>query len=620
MPSALKVADLKASLTKRQIPTITTWNRLEARPRSQSFERALQAEVRDALWMLTKQWQMGEFRGSDAGSPVFAKLLMQTTRLTKYQPFGGPVEPFDATIPLETKVERRPIPLHRQKRLLSLDLRLVMARQWLSLIATLVNDYRHAYIIAYPIATPDPGTPGDVDVCSHPEAWDTVQAFAGRAMDGGAFFEFLAADASHNAWDGVAGVNPLDHPGLKDRATRFLNWAQRFLTQPSAGDDAWVPARLEYQFATSAPMPDGTEKVYVAEEYSSGRLDWYSLDEDAGSRALDPVPGSDVTGLPPDAPFTTIPVPVSFSGMANTRWWSFEDRRTNFGDIDASTSDLAKLLFMEFALVYSNDWFVVPSTLPAGTLVKLQGLAVTNVFGERFWIEAAGRGIDKAWQRWSMFTINVRNAPAGTIADTTLLLLPTIAKAQTGPVVEDVQLVRDEVANMAWGVETMVALPTGASRKGSEVAAQTLAYLTQLAGGGGAAGPPMAAAVRYHVMNTVPENWIPFIPVHVPGNNREIQLQRAAMPRVLPGVPVAKVQPLTTLLREGLDLQTPATYFIHEEEVPRAGARVTQSYEQARWTAGRVFTWFRAQKQTGRGEAESGLGFDRLVDKDGKDA
>ena len=23
--------------------------------------------------MLTKQWQMGEFRGSDAGSPVFAK-------------------------------------------------------------------------------------------------------------------------------------------------------------------------------------------------------------------------------------------------------------------------------------------------------------------------------------------------------------------------------------------------------------------------------------------------------------------------------------------------------------------------------------------------------------------
>ena len=43
----------------------------------------------------------------------------------------------------------------------------------------------------------------------------------------------------------------------------------------------------------------------------------------------------------------------------------------------------------------------------------------------------------------------------------------------------------------------------------------------------------MMAPVRYQVMNSVPENWIPFIPVHVPNNNREIQLQRVAMPRVL---------------------------------------------------------------------------------------
>jgi hypothetical protein len=70
------------------------------------------------------------------------------------------------------------------------------------------------------------------------------------------------------------------------------------------------------------------------------------------------------------------------------------------------------------------------------------------------------------------------------------------------------------------------------------------------------------------------------------------------------------------LLREGLDDPTSSRpYFIHEEEVPRAGARLTQFYARTRWTSGRVFTWFRAQKQTGRGEAASGLGFDRLVDE-----
>ena len=103
-----------------------------------------------------------------------------------------------------------------------------------------------------------------------------------------------------------------------------------------------------------------------------------------------------------------IPVPVSFAGMPNTRWWAFEDSQTNFGDIDASTTDLAKLLFLEFALVYANDWFVIPYTLPAGAIANVRGFAVTNVFGERFWIDAADSGADADWQRWSMFTINVR--------------------------------------------------------------------------------------------------------------------------------------------------------------------------------------------------------------------
>src|SRR4051812_18132724 len=116
MPSALGVGDIKVALTQRLFPAITTWNRLEARPRSQNFDRALRGEVRDALWMLTKQWQMGEFSGHDAGSPVFARLLLGTTRITKYRPGAGSAQLIDSTTPLETKVERRPVPMTRQKR------------------------------------------------------------------------------------------------------------------------------------------------------------------------------------------------------------------------------------------------------------------------------------------------------------------------------------------------------------------------------------------------------------------------------------------------------------------------------------------------------------------------
>jgi hypothetical protein len=117
-------------------------------------------------------------------------------------------------------------------------------------------------------------------------------------------------------------------------------------------------------------------------------------------------------------------------------------------------------------------------------------------------------------------------------------------------------------------------------------------------------------------MNSVPENWIPFISVHVPGDVRATQLQRAAMPRLLDGNPRPipdKVHPRTMLLRDGLDVTPRSAYFLHEEEVPRAGAVVSQAYQRTRWTDGKVIVWLGARKQTGRGEGSSGLTFDRIV-------
>jgi hypothetical protein len=109
----------------------------------------------------------------------------------------------------------------------------------------------------------------------------------------------------------------------------------------------------------------------------------------------------------------------------------------------------------------------------------------------------------------------------------------------------------------------------------------------------------------------VPEYWIPFIPVHVEGDDRRIQLQRAAMPRVI-GNAVSRVEPRTALLREGLDAGE--RYFLHEEEVSRAGARVVQTFQRTRWRDGRAWVWLGARKLTGRGESSSGLAFDQLAD------
>ena len=56
---------------------LRVWNRLEPRARQVDFDRVLQAEIRDPLWMLGRQWQFGEFKGEDTGSAILAKLALR---------------------------------------------------------------------------------------------------------------------------------------------------------------------------------------------------------------------------------------------------------------------------------------------------------------------------------------------------------------------------------------------------------------------------------------------------------------------------------------------------------------------------------------------------------------
>ena len=174
---------------------------------------------------------------------------------------------------------------------------------------------------------------------------------------------------------------------------------------------------------------------------------------------------------------------------------------------------------------------------------------------------------------------------------------------------------------MVWGIETRLALPSGESKNGRSAALDTRRYHRRLIEASLPPAPPAPpiendAAIRYQLMTDVPENWIPFIPVHIENDNREIQLRRAAMLRVIEGDPTPpRIEPRTDLLRFGLDESTPHGYDLHEEEVPRAGVRVTQSFQRTRWYGGRVFIWFGARKETGRGERSSGLAFDRIPPK-----
>ncbi len=590
-------ADLNSVLTNRIIlPTVVMWNRLEGRPRRPDFSRALKAEVRDPLWLITRQWQMGEFIGEDTGSPVTAKVAWNSDAVTDVETAAGS-RPYDPDLPLEAVIEARSVELTLGGRLHQADLRLSLGRRWRRLLVAnghgaLVSDF----LDQYEFTAPDPDAEADFPITAHAAAWQTLAAVAGRAIDGGMLVIHLAGGGA--ASDGLGLADPTRQQ-IDDLGTSFLTWARQRYYEPDPAMATWDPKHLEYSMGLSAPS-QGQSAGLGAPEYHGGRLDWFSFDAVAADGAV----GGGVAAPPSVTSF--IPATAQFDGMPNTRHWTFEEGAVNFGDIKPDTTDIAKLLLIEFGLVYANDWFLLPIDVPVGSLTSIRGLTVTNVFGERFWIDPAVTAAQ--FQSWRMFKLTPQGAD-----DDRLFVPATTPTALESTPVEAVACVRDEVSNMVWGIETTVQLPDGSSRRGREVALELHAKYQSAVPD--VAGPPSEndASLTYVLMTSVAEHWIPFIPVHVPQDNRQIQVQRAAMPRLLEGregITPGRVLPRTRLMRQGLD--DDLAYYVAEEEVERAGTIVETRWQRCRWRNGHVVTWLGHTRRTGRGEATSGLAFDVL--------
>ncbi|HNB81451.1 MAG TPA: hypothetical protein PLP14_05085, partial [Chitinophagaceae bacterium] len=554
------IEEIQSALKEKKFPTSVLWNRLEGRPRTHHFNRALKAEVRDAMWMLCKQWQLGELDADDAGSPVSAKIQISSTQIDQYRAAQQAVQNYNAHIPLEVQAEQKKIPFNRAGQKISIDLRLQMGNYWMQLLKSKGLTYAKEYILLYGFQLPE-NNRQHADVYAHPEVWSRLAAVSGRSMDGYSLLEKLMS--GQLASESVTNTDP-DKSALDALGTYFLNWYRKQFVQPlDEENNAWQSDRLEYRFDCSATA-EKTEKKLKAEEYHGGHLDWYSFDLDVKSTQI----AAEALDVYTDS---FIPSHVQFDGMPDTRWWKFEDQKTSFGDIKPSTTDLSKLLLMEFGLIFANDWFIVPFRLPVGSLANINGLTVRNNFGEQFWIEATEQQGGPAGI-WSMYKLKALQQ------DNTLFLAPTALKVHEGDALEEVVFIRDEMANMVWGIEKLVPSLHGQGMPGAESDLEVKNFLQAIVNKNPVQeSVPFAAPAYYQAMTEVPGHWIPFLPVHIEGDNREIQLQRASMLRILEGdtLAPAKIKPSNSLLREGLDDASPKAYFIHEEEIPRAGIRIS---------------------------------------------
>src|SRR5262245_49938031 len=87
---------------------VTFFNRLEPRPRDNDFSHTLAAHIRDPLWFLTRQWQIGEFNGEDTGSLAFVHYLGRTAKMPRWIRSAGVELEVSGEAPLESQTLREP--------------------------------------------------------------------------------------------------------------------------------------------------------------------------------------------------------------------------------------------------------------------------------------------------------------------------------------------------------------------------------------------------------------------------------------------------------------------------------------------------------------------------------
>jgi hypothetical protein len=285
------------------------------------------------------------------------------------------------------------------------------------------------------------------------------------------------------------------------------------------------------------------------------------------------------------------------------RYWELEDARIEYGLMPVGATDLAQLLMIEYASSYGNDWFVVPLTLPVGSLSAIRSLVVTDSFGVRSLLRPIG---DPALPpaNWSMFQLaHIRRPgepPAATPASNLFFLPPALGRSLRSPPLEDVLFLRDEMANVCWAIERSVESPIE-----QPVARIDTATPADSAGDTGGPAPSDATPPRYRLSTVVPEHWIPPIPVQVNEQNKTVQrLRRGAVLQADGSQEIHRA--------EGRILNKDPRLLMFDEEVPREGVRVARHYRVARWIDGSTWAWMALRKSVGRGEGSSGLRFDSV--------
>ena len=596
---------------KGQAGQAYTRQAITPRTRTNDYAKALSFEVFDPLWMLARQWQYGRFKGNDCGSMITTKIKVSRRRLENiYLPNGARI-PYSTNTPLEYDVEKmnRSITLMVRVESASYFRKMIMANNQISdkqdiILANLMQIF--------------PLEPFMPDTKEEAKTIETLK------LETNAKLKQLYATCGKRIFDGYklyqadsAKLRELYHlchqvAGLSDVLSDYKEWfANKYLPVANENNYCWNERKLGYEVGVGE-----NENRYEAEDYHTGRLSWYSFDAKDKFKT---------EGITEPKKLSYIPVQADFPGAPNRRLWEFENAHVQFGhQANEDFSLLANAVVMQYVSMYSNDWLLTPIEAETGTVLNVEGIIIKDTFGNMIFIDQSAEKSDDLNEnipfidRWSLFGTTLLNAHEKNNFESQggLLFPPTVRRTEESKPIEEVQFLRDEMANMLWGVETVINDGCGGTIDGKEFSDAIFAIVEE-----------QKIQERHDeeydysflLQNRVPINWIPFIPQKIEDEMREIVFRRGRMPiyynenyhTVRPSTELLKIREAT---RNNKTVVLPR--YINEEEISSYGVKLVLSAQRTRWFLGETFNWVGAKKIISQYQANSGLLFDELLEKE----
>ena len=588
--------------------------RMEGHTGSDDMTEALRMRIHDPLWMLARQWQMGEFRGNDTGTAMSVECTV-----TDDEGMESPLEPAVESINPDMDI------LARIESAVEFTDRLRAA----GVSGEKIKEFRRHALARYPLdwnqdryALENEST-REFEYRLNDAHTSYRRTYEGKIFDGCKLYDDCPAAGD------IASLTGLSEEMAASLSRDYRTWFQKRYYPAQDTNPHWHVPDLNY----SLEADSGKNKM-VSNGYNGGRLSWYSMDYSG-------LPGKGKSVSRKELAFPSI---VGFAAAPNRRLWQFEDRKVFMGNsLQQQSSGNAAML--KYVTMYSNDWMMIPLKVHMGSYVEVDNIRIMDTFGDITTISRKDRAGNKdvvgaLAEKWQMYTCCNHADPSKTDLNG-LYYAPQLVSTLEGKALEEVSFLRDEMSNMVWGVEEVIPDGCGSTLDAKLRATRLSEEVARIGRDNQPATQPDTvmfregdtpqvkagndkAAYRYLLQSTVPFNWIPFVPQHVKDNDpfllggRETTLRRGKMPcqiRNSYGVERTAVRPLGSFLRQGLVSEGNKTIkenplFINEEAVQATGIKMVKNHQRARWIKGASYNWTGYRKMISMTEAGSGLKFD----------